>query len=877
MEEPLNSANFDHLKQKYSKAKIRIERLLAEIVEKTLENNRLHDQIRELQKTQPQKSPFPSLQFRKHALDEESQSRIQELTESNNELRLRLNDCSFSLKSLVEKLEEKIERETMLENEVSQLKIRLKDDRHQRSFSTNDFEITAFRQTERPTHREKSANKENLIQHQRVDTSEERGMKCLSVKANDIRSLRSRERSIRHPSMSDGLSTLSHPAIDDPIMTQPHSKKTLDPDIFQKKPNKNLKILSFESGDTRVKNIRKEADMVPKQELVQLTEFYEAIISDLNKKVAELETMEAQREKDAIESQIVVKKLKLENLTLRSKVIPKLEEEAHHKRGSHQVQESTTFEQPTSEVEVPKPEPKVIPPEPPKVISPPPNSAEKEKFIELMKQAQEGHMAEIKLLMDTIQMLEERLEKATTELLQAQKKLEEGARFSRFQSAKKTSAQKPQLRESHLSSSLSETGRSSVGNTSGFLMLTESIVLDHDVLLHGKDKIVEQTIKCLEERVSQLVQEKLAIESEAQAKEVKHRTLLCNFQELTQELRKAQKNEEEAKSILDEWKAKYSQIQFRFNGLSKDYLEMKDRSEKEIARLSERKTEPKKSMFEAFAQTDESLLSSPFGSAGLGGSAKFSEAYNKQIEAMRCKIEDEVKLKNDKEIRQIKQGMEIKYKWEMQAEIKKLEAQFERKKNLIIEEMEEKAAEVSARRISEINAEWELKTANSNKIQDQLISEMSKSIRLLKDELSMQVETVRQYKAASELANSNSGANKHMDSFKTQDTLGQATQSELANSSSEFANKVRKLEIENEIFRQQIGDLNDRVAKSQTAQSEMADELTAFSFREFSMQEELNEKSEKLKSCLLQMALYKSELLRLSRPPTARLAVPPTR
>lgn len=670
-----NQTELAELKAKYSKAKMRIERLLAEIVEKTLENTKLHEQLTEHQRNSHGKSPFPTFRFGKFAADEQSEQRIRELTEANNELRAKLSDCSFSLKSLVLKLEEKIERENYLEQKVAQLS----ENRRVKSLSTNDFELrTLTANLEPQTNVERSAEKENVLLQE---------VRCLKVRTDDIQNRKPRGTSLKNKT---GFQTPSGTSL------QKVDTKANNETLFSANSNAGSFVNEAPSIQNNVYRNRQTGS--PSQnktdcqrslsynDAQRMFEMYEHLIDELNKRVKLMEDEKHARECENVETQITVKKLKIENNNLRAKLLSKLEPQSTH--------ESTTFEKPSSDVQKTITSVQEI-----KAKLKVGHSVSAESFLKDAKEIEKQHFEEVKLLMQMIQELERRLTNALSDLSDAQQRLQEKTVAEKSAPNLLTSAENNQLVHTEFTTSPSQSVRSSSERRSAMLFLSESFVYEQEGANISANRLYEQTIQSLQSKLS--------------AVEEKHRVLLANFQQKAEDTRELVKQLDEKVTEVDLWKNKYTQMQFRFDGLSTDFLKLK---------------EAKDSKDDFSMQTSVGIVSS------------------EQLNQLRDSLEAEMKLKFDRELRQVKQGLEIKQKWE----IKALTEHYEQKMNNCKECL-----------------------------------------------------------------------------------------------------RLKSLQLQNEQLQTVITELTQRVATAEAACNEMTDELTGFSFREFSLREELS-------ACQMQLALQRS-------------------
>ena len=94
--------------------------------------------------------------------------------------------------------------------------------------------------------------------------------------------------------------------------------------------------------------------------------------------------------------------------------------------------------------------------------------------------------------------------------------------------------------------------------------------------------------------------------------------------------------------------------------------------------------------------------------------------------------------------------------------------------------------------------------------------------------------------------------------FKSKENLNRSLKTEcssLRNISKEEKKEQEKL----------INELTKEIKKEKQANEELMEEFQAISFREFSMKEEISNQSEQLSMSLLQNALFKSEIIRLTR------------
>lgn len=585
------------LKAKYAKAKMRIERLLADIVEKTLENTKLHEQLAEAQRHSHGKSPFPAFRFGKLAADEEAELRIKELTEANKELRTKLSDCSFSLKSLVLKLEEKIEREAYLERKVAQLS----EKRRMKSLSTNDFELRTLATASEPLAvGERSAEKENCLLQE---------VRCLKVRTDEIQNRKPRGASLKNK--QSPAQTFSGTSI------HKTGQKLNNETLFSANSETGSFVNEALSIQNNVYRNRQTANAPEAQNEQQRTlsyrdaqrmfEMYEHLIEELNKRVRLMEEEKQTWECNDVETQITIKKLKIENNNLKAKLLSRVEPPSTH--------ESTAFEKPS--FDTPK---TVASVQEIKAKLKAQSTVSAEDFLKNAKESEKQHFEEVKLLMQMIQELERRLTSALSDLADAHQRLREKEVAEKSVPNLVTSADNNQLVPTEFTTSPSQSVRSSSERRSAMLFLSESVVYEQEAANVGANKLYEQTIQNLQSKLT--------------AVEEKHRALLANFQQTTEDMRALNKQLEDSRSEADLWKSKYSQIQFRFDGLSSDFLKLK---------------EAKDCKGDFSMQTSGGVVSS------------------EQLSQLRECLEAELKLKFDRELRQVKQGLEIKQKWEFKA------------------------------------------------------------------------------------------------------------------------------------------------------------------------------------------------------------------
>lgn len=823
------------LKSKYSRAKIQIESLTSEILQKTLENSQLVNELNNCSCFRSHKIKKGSFQSQLTISEIQRNSQLEILMTKNKELRMKLNDCSISLHSLVEKLQEQNFREKELEKIITEISKKPSQEFISQDFlSTNHQGKTTFENKDGDV---LMANKENETKFNQKNAE---NLKCLIVKTNDIISKHSRQNSLsnknknKNPSEKLKCEILKSDFVEKvgsffPDFNQnSNGKKNLasfNDDSKTKTLSENFKseqnstVYSFDyqmndnlldhfedflcSVNFRESEVRRFIGKTIGFYKMRL-ESFQSKIDSLQEKLQNCATEKDKAIKQSEESMIAFKKLKVENLNLKNKIQLKPEISCFKKEETVYENESGKFQTPQSSS--PSTDNKAKPN--PTMLNQ--NNSESEKGLkQILRENQETHLRQLQILVETINLLEEKVRNLETELESSQKTNFLKEKCPRFQSNACGLESTSMISETIENDPLGESSRSLF--TESFVMLSAKDVPNGDFFQNRQNPI--QKNEC--EEISILENQS---RMDLRELEIKYRSLLCNFQEIATNLREAIRVEEELRSDISAEIAQKETLKEENTLLRANLNELLSRCE----------------YFENELRNKDLLCQAQIRTAVIVKETELCKSFEQLINS---KTDMQKLLRGSNHENNINSE---NFRVEFKPNLEEFSQKFQ------VEKPEQKT----------IFPNTKVKQDSSNVIE--------KSIHTsLKQKYFNKNETSKPQNNSSEFENMN--MSRFFKSSLRKDRLLNESPKDETTLMSILQSEIDEKKSENNSLRVLVEHLNRKIEKNFLDHSELTQEFQNISMREFSLQTELETLKQNSSLILVQTALFKSEILRLSK------------